>query len=303
LTWLPRPLEAWDAFFQAREPATTIALFRILFGLVLIANALLFAREARLWIGEKGVLPRERYREAFGRSRFTLLAHLPPDDAWVFVILGLHILAAASLVLGFATRSSAALVFITLVSLQQRNPLVLYGGDQVLLLMSFLLIFSRAGEVWSVDHGWRVCSGQTAGAGTAWCTRLMQLQVSIVYLKAWIAKLGGHTWRDGSAVYYAVEAEAFRRARLPHFARSPLGSRLITWWTLAVELALGSLVWVPEFRYPILLAGVALHLLMDVFLNVQLFGVIMIVCLCLFIEPQALDALALGLGRLWLGTP
>jgi uncharacterized membrane protein YphA (DoxX/SURF4 family) len=302
LTWLERPVEAWDAFFQAREPATTVALFRILFGLVLIANGLLFAREARLWIGERGVLPRERYREAFGRSRFTLLAHLPGGDAWVFAVMGLHVVAAASLVLGFAPRSSAALVFITLLSLQQRNPLVLYGGDQVLCLMSFLLVFSRAGEVWSLDHWWAARSGQETVEGTAWCTRLMQLQVSIVYFKAWLAKLGGETWRDGRAVYYAVEAEAFRRARLPRFARSPLGSRLITWWTLGVELALGSLVWVPEFRNPILLAGVALHLLMDVFLNVQLFGVIMIVCLSLFIEPQALDALVRGLGQ-WLRAP
>lgn len=303
MIWLRAPLEAWNAVFYAREPATTIALFRVLFGLLLIANALLFVRQARLWIGERGVLPRERYLEAFGHSRFTLLAYLPGSDAWVFVILGLHVLAATSLVLGFATRCSAAVVFITLVSIQHRNPLVLYGADHVLRLMSFLLIFSRAGEVWSVDHWLMARAGQQALEGTAWCSRLMQLQVSIVYFKAFVSKLGGETWREGSAVYYAVEAAGFQRARLPRFARGLFWSRLATWWTLAVEFALGGLVWIPGPRYPILLAGVGLHLLTDVFMNLQLFGVTMIVCLTLFIEPQALYGLLAGFGLPSLGTP
>jgi len=301
--WLRAPLEAWNAFFYAREPATTIALFRVLFGILLLANALLFVRQARLWIGERGVLPRERYLEAFGHSRFTLLAYLPRSDAWVFVILGIHMLAAASLAVGFATRCSAAAAFITLTSIQHRNPLVLYGADHVLRLMSFLLIFSRAGEVWSVDHWLMTRAGQQAQEATAWCSRLMQLQVSIVYFKAFVSKLGGETWREGSAVYYAVQAAGFRRARLPRFARSLFWSRLATWWTLAVELALGGMLWVRGLRYPILLAGVTLHLLMDVFMNLQLFGVTMIVCLTLFVEPQALDALLRGLELAWLGPP
>ncbi|HEY6548652.1 MAG TPA: HTTM domain-containing protein [Vicinamibacteria bacterium] len=295
MSWLPAHLEAWDAFFYAREPATTIALFRILFGLVLLANALLFARHARLWIGEQGFLPKQRFLEAFGHSRFTLFTYLPPSDKWVSVVLGAHLVAAACLTVGLATRSSAAFVFVTLASLQHRNPLVLYGGDHVLRIMSFLLIFSRAGEVWSLDQWLGARAGAVAVEGTAWCTRLMQLQVSIVYFKAALAKLGGETWRHGSAVYYAVESAAFRRTRLPHFARNLFGSRLATWGTLAVEFALGGLVWVPALRYPALLAGVTLHLLMEAFMNLQLFGVTMIVCLTLFIEPQVLEAL---LGQL-----
>ncbi len=293
--------EAWNAFFHAREPATTVALFRLLFAVLLVVNALLFLGQARLWIGERGVLPRERYLEAFGRSRFTLLAHLPSTDSWVFVVLGTHILAAVSLFVGLGTQASAAVVFITLVSLQHRNPLVLYGADHLLRLMSFLLIFSRAGEVWSIDHWLMARAGLEPLPGTAWCSRLMQLQVSIVYGKAFVAKLGGLTWREGSAVYYAVQAEGFRRSRLPLFMRSLFWSRLATWWTLAVELALGPLVWIRALRYPILLAGLSLHLLMDVFMNLQIFGVTMIVCLVLFIEPQALDTLLTRLVLPWLG--
>jgi hypothetical protein len=122
------------------------------------------------------------------------------------------------------------------------------------------------------------------------------MQVSIVYLKAFLAKLGGTTWRDGTAVYYAASAEAFRRRRLPTWLPSRLASRVATAATLAVELALATLVWSPPLRYAVLVAGVAWHLALELFLNLQLFGATMIVSLVLFVEPQALDALLQRLG-------
>jgi hypothetical protein len=40
----------------------------------------------------------------------------------------------------------------------------------------------------------------------------------------------------------------------------------------------------------------ALHLAMEAFMNLQLFGATMVVCLTLFVDPQALDALFRRLG-------
>jgi hypothetical protein len=202
--------------------------------------------------------------------------YLPGSDVWGFVILGRVV---QRIVLGFATRQRAvAFLTLTASTAQSARPQTDHVHDGSVDL-------PRAGEVWSVDHWLMARAGLQAQEATAWCSRLMQLQVSIVYFKAFVAKLSGETWRAGSAVYYAVEAAGFRRARLPSFARSWIWSRLATWWTLTVELALGSMVWVRELRYPCLLAGVTLHLLMEVFMNLQLFGVTMIVCLTLFIEP------------------
>ena len=65
--------------------------------------------------------------------------------------------------------------------------------------------------------------------------------------------------------------------------------------------ALATFVWVPALRSPTVLAGVALHALMEVFLNLQLFGITMIVCLTLFVEPRFLDTLLAGLEPAWLG--
>ena len=69
---------------------------------------------------------------------------------------------------------------------------------------------------------------------------------------------------------------------LPLVFDSRLSIAAATYGTLAVELSLGTLVWIDEFRYPVLLAGVVLHLALELFLNLQLFGWIMMVS---YLEP------------------
>ena len=287
---------AWDAFFHTSEPPHTIALFRILLGSLLLANAMLFRRDARVWLGPSGVLGHDQYRHLYGYSPLTLLRYLPPADAWVDVVLNTHILAACGLALGVMTPWSAGVAWLTLASLHHRNPLVTYGADEVMRIMTFLLVFSRAGEVLSVDHWWAQRSGQTIAPGTAWCTRLMQLQVSMVYFQAFLSKFSGRTWLDGTAVYYATEVPSYRRTRLPRIARNLAGSRLMTWWTLLVECAMGPFVWIREFRPAVLVSAATLHLGMEVFMNLHLFGPTMLVCLTLFLDPYTMERLAASLG-------
>jgi hypothetical protein len=85
-------------------------------------------------------------------------------------------------------------------------------------------------------------------------------------------------------VYYAIEVPKYRR--LPPFARTRAWSRALTYWTLADECALGTLVWIRELRLPVRVSGVLLHVGMEAFMNVYLFGAVMIVCLTLFLQPE-----------------
>lgn len=277
--------DLWNGFFHAPESAHTVALFRILFGGLLLINAALFARDARLWIGPNGIFAHGDFCRTYGHSRFTLLRYLPATDGSVALVLGLHLVAACCLTVGLWTPGSAGVVFVTLVSLQHRNPLVCYGGDDVMRIMALLIMFSGAGDVASIDRWWADRLGQPEPVRTAWCTRLMQLQVSIVYLQAFLSKFSGSTWRTGSAVYYAVEVPKYQRLRLPAFARTLAWSRFMSWWTMAVEFALGPLIWFRELRPAILVAGITLHLGMEAFMNLHLFGPMMIACLLLFLDP------------------
>lgn len=277
--------DMWNGFFHAREAAHTIALFRIMFGGLLLVNGVLFARDARLWIGPNGILSHRDFCQTYGHTHFTLLRYLPATNASVTVILSAHLAAAICLTIGLWMPWSAAVVFVTLTSLQHRNPLVCYGGDDVMRIMALLIIFSGAGDVASVDRWLADRRGEPIPVRTVWCTRLMQLQVSIIYLQAFLSKFSGETWRAGSAVYYAVEVPKYQRLRLPMFARTLAWSRLLSWWTIAVEFALGPLIWFRELRPIVLIAGISLHLGMEAFMNLHLFGPMMIACLLLFLDP------------------
>ncbi|KIE26010.1 membrane protein [Streptomyces sp. MUSC 125] len=71
--------------------------------------------------------------------------------AWFECFYLLAILASAALLLGWRTRTASVLFMVGVLSLQNRSVFVGDGGDNVLHLMSFYLVFTRCGQVWSLD--------------------------------------------------------------------------------------------------------------------------------------------------------
>ncbi|MEU5078322.1 MULTISPECIES: HTTM domain-containing protein [Streptomyces] len=70
---------------------------------------------------------------------------------WFEICYALAVLASAALVLGWRTRTSSLLFMVGVLSLQNRSVFVGDGGDNVLHLMSIYLVFTRCGQVWSLD--------------------------------------------------------------------------------------------------------------------------------------------------------
>ena len=56
-----------------------------------------------------------------------------------------------------------------------------------------------------------------------------------------------------------------------------------------IELGLGTLVWFRELRYPVLLAGLCLHLGIEYAMNIPLFEWISIATYAVFIYPEDLS--------------
>ncbi|WP_225824297.1 HTTM domain-containing protein [Streptomyces naphthomycinicus] len=70
---------------------------------------------------------------------------------WFECCYALAILAAAALLLGWRTRTASLLFMLGVLSLQNRSVFVGDGGDNVLHLMAIYLVFTRCGQVWSLD--------------------------------------------------------------------------------------------------------------------------------------------------------
>ncbi|MGW2233658.1 HTTM domain-containing protein [Streptomyces sp. NPDC001759] len=70
---------------------------------------------------------------------------------WFELIYAVAVLASALLLLGWRTRAMSVLFMVGVVSLQNRSVFMGDGGDNVLHLMSVYLVFTRCGQVWSLD--------------------------------------------------------------------------------------------------------------------------------------------------------
>jgi hypothetical protein len=192
--------------------------------------------------------------------------------------------AAVALTLGWRTRVASVLVAFLLVAIQRRDVFVLNSGDLLLRELAFFVALMPAGETWSLDARRR---GSTWRA--PWALRLLQLQISALYLFSVTAKLGGASWQNGTAVGKAVQLEDLQRLVLPEsLATSVTVSAVLTYGTLVVEAALVVGLWLPRARWWVMAAGVGIHLGIEATLLIGWFSLTVVACYLAFVPAEVL---------------
>ena len=79
-------------------------------------------------------------------------------------------------------------------------------------LLCFWLIFAPAGLSLSLDHWLKQRKEPLDPKAAPWAQRLMQINMSLLYAQAFMKKIIGITWQNGSAVYFSslmVEMQRF----------------------------------------------------------------------------------------------
>ncbi|HUS23657.1 MAG TPA: hypothetical protein VM369_01810 [Candidatus Binatia bacterium] len=138
----------WLREGPAADTRSLVPVRLVLAGAVL-ADALARLTDARLFYSDDGALPRAVLVGA-EPWRFDLYL-LSGSAAFGAVLLLLTALAAVALWLGWRGRMAAAGAFVLLLSVQNRNPLVLDGSDGVLLGLLFWSCLLPLSSRWSVD--------------------------------------------------------------------------------------------------------------------------------------------------------
>lgn len=164
--------------------------------------------------------------------------------------------------------------WVLLVSLHQRAMCFMNGGDSLLRILLFLFCFSQAGAGFSVD-AWLAGHGLVESLqikAPPWCTRLLQIQIAIVYFRTFACKMQGPAWLNGTAVLYALGNRNYLPRPAPRWF---LNRRIVAWatyGTLVSEFALGTLIWIRELQHPVIIVGLVLHVGMEYALSLQLFS-------------------------------
>jgi hypothetical protein len=289
MTEPPKRLVAgWNRFWFEPVSTSTLGVIRIGFGLVTLLWTLTLVPDLRAFYTPSGILPAQP-SVLWG---WGLLEH-SSSMTLVLGVFTMLLIGSVGVLLGYWSRLSTLLVFIGLMSFQRRDPWVLNTGDWLLRILAFYLLLAPVGAALSLDrysrdreHFWE------SPLRSPWVVRLIQLQLSAVYLFSVWAKVQGTTWNDGSAVSYALRIGDFARVHLPHaIAASPMLTSLMTYGALATELSMAFLVWNRKARPYVIAAGVVMHLLIDSTLLVGFFSYEIFIAYLAWIPPERLDAL------------
>ncbi|RAV11018.1 hypothetical protein DQP55_14890 [Mycolicibacterium sp. GF69] len=281
-------VERWTIFFFTAAPAYPLGLVRMGLGLVVVVWTLALLPDLGTVFGEHGVSP-EHPRVDFQWSVFEVW----PGDTALHIGWALLLAAAVAMTVGWHSRVAAVLVFVLIQSFVRRGAHYFNAGDSILVVTALILVLSSCGSALSLDQRRRTGSFFSAETRSVWPVRLLQIQLSIIYLATAQAKLAGKPWVEGSAVYYAWRTDG-RWALLsaPEWlSTNAILVNVLTWGTLLIELALAVLVWSRRWRFWVLMAGVLMHLTIMVNLNVAFFSLAMFVLYLAFVPWEVLERL------------
>jgi hypothetical protein len=196
----------------------SIALFRILLGGIILLDLIWRLPSLEAFYTDFGVLPREMVTVAWHGAAFFGFHQYFSSVPGVLLLFLVNAVFAVMLLVGWRTRLATVVCWLFLISLQNRNPMVLQGGDVLLRVLVFWGMFLPLGAYLSVDcRSRRPQPGgemQVFSAGTV----ALILQVCLVYIFTALLK-SSDSWRTtGDAVYLALQLDAFRR---------PLGTLLL----------------------------------------------------------------------------
>lgn len=303
-SFLRLPPNQWfDAFgmwlTSAPHMLRSFSALRIVLGVAILAFLLTSAPDRHyLWgSGSSWLEPATRLR-----SFPWFFDIFPKDNPVLFDILYvLLILVTAAFVAGFFTRLSTVGLLLLWVGLYTNSVVLANGGDVVMRITLFFALFANLGEHWSVDS-WRKRQSlrkrrprtpllpatiTTAAHNSA--LLILCWQLILIYVNSGIFKLRGDQWREGTALYYALNLEQFT----PFPALNELawqitpfvyiGSFIGIWVQLAFP---AMLIWRPT-RYLALALLMGMHLGIGFLFGLWPFSLAMIALDLLFIRDSS----------------
>jgi hypothetical protein len=296
-----------------------LAALRVGLGVLLMADLLGRARDLQAFYTDAGVLPRSAHAELI--SEWFLSVHLLSGDLWFQVLLfAVTGVAALALIIGYRTRTATAVSWVLLVSLHNRMPIVLNGGDVLLRMVLLWAIFLPLGARWAVDarragpasrgsdarasgpRGERGDAGEATRTQTGWVTSLasagLLFQVVAMYSVNAALKLSGDLWIEGSAIRYVFSLEQFTTPVGDALAAHP--ELLVAFDRVWLALVTGSVLLVVLRGWPraaLVGAFVGGHLSMYLTMRLGLFPLVSCVALLAFLPPAVWDRAEETVGR------
>ncbi|MGH2396275.1 MAG: DCC1-like thiol-disulfide oxidoreductase family protein [bacterium] len=235
--------------------------------------------------GPEGVWPFEKFLE----DAFLNVFQLSPSPIYFEAIYHLAIAVAVAYALGFWSRLMGVLQWGMIWSLQDRNPFIGDGGDNIMRIVLLFLILANTGAYFSVDAARRARSsrsplqriltpvGPFLGPSLAAVHNvgvcLIVAQLCLLYSSTGLYKVMGELWQNGTALYYILRVDDYSWPGVAELLyRNPYLVVAGTYGTVLFELLFTPSLLRPWTRYLAILAGFSFHVGIALFMGLIGFG-------------------------------
>lgn len=252
-----------------------LAVFRILFGLMMCAGAVRFM--ANGWIDRF-------YGETSFFFKYWGLTWVPvPPVPWLYVLFSGLAVAALCIALGAFYRVATVAFLLGFAYAQLLDVTNYLNHYYLVCLLALIMVFAPLHRTWSID-AWRK-RPRERGTVPGWALWLLRFQVGTVYAYAGLAKLNAD-W-----LLHAQPLNIWFTARTETPIIGPLldelwVASLASWGVFLFELSIVPLLLWSRSRPYIYLVIVVFHGLTSVFFDIGMFPFIMVVAATVFFSPS-----------------
>jgi vitamin K-dependent gamma-carboxylase len=269
-TWIQR----WRAWLGAPVDAASLAVFRIVFGLMLAWDAYRYLTSG--WIDEYYVLPEINF------TYFPLDFVRPLPGPLMHLLFGLIGALALLVAAGLFYRVAVALLFVAYTYVFLLEVSVYMNHYYLIALVALLLSCMPANRAYSLDR-WR--GAEIVETIPFWCVALLRFQLFVVYFYGAIAKLN-HDWLRGEPMLSILQAGGPEVPEVASLLPAPLLAYFIAYSGILIDAAVPLLL---VFRRTVVVGyvfAVLFHILNEIFLYIGVFSYLMSGAITIFFAPD-----------------
>ncbi len=280
-----------------REKATVIfgadlrslAVFRIALALLVLMDLVNRATDLRAHYTDEGVLPRAVVMDQL-LSPWSFSLNMMNGQLFFQALLFVAAaVAAVSLLLGYRTRLMTFVVWVLVLSIQLRAPLVGGADGSLLRLLLFWSIFLPLGAYWSLDRTLKGPDYRPSTKFLSVATVGLFMQIAFVYWFTALLKSGAEWRTDGTSLYYALSLDQMATPLGHYLLNFPTLLQVMTFATFALEAFGPFLLFCPFFTGPVrtvaAMSFMGLHFGIWLTMDIDIFSWISALCMvCFFPE-------------------
>jgi hypothetical protein len=265
----------------------SLALVRIVLALLVLADLANRATDLSAHYTDGGVLPRAGLvTQVLSRWAFSLNL-MNGEPFFQALLFGVAAVAALGLLVGYRTRLMTIIVWVLLLSIQWRNPLVGGADGPLLRLMLFWAMFLPLGAYWSVDRALKAGAQRLSTRFLSLATVGLFMQIAFVYWFTAALKTGPEWRTDGTALYYALSLDQLSTPVGHYLLNFPDLLTVMTFATFGLEALGPFLLFCPFFtglvRTSAVAAFMSLHFGIWLTMDLGIFPWISAFCMVCFL--------------------